>query len=126
MKEGDSMRDNRGEKDAAGRWLAPGYPPFRYSENGGLACVFRINLGRSANGETFLEVVSSQHGGGGYEFGIRQGGKITAHSDAGYGTAETALRDGLIVWEGLPDGPIEVSRPETGEKTMVWPVAVPA
>ncbi|MGE0412040.1 MAG: hypothetical protein AB7I98_03785 [Verrucomicrobiales bacterium] len=117
MKEGDNSRKNMVEKDSAGRWLAPGYPQFRYSDNEGLTAIHRINLGRSEVGETYLEVVGGL--GGGYEFGIRRGGEITAHSDCGYGCAHTALRDGLLFWEGLPDEPIEVKHPETGQTSVV-------
>jgi hypothetical protein len=47
---------------------------------------------------------------GAYEWAIERSGNIERHSDAGYGIADVALRDGLIAYYGLPTAPMREMR----------------
>jgi hypothetical protein len=73
-------------------------PHFKYTQP--KHTYYRIEV----DADTFVEVVGDGPNAS-YEWQIRRGQQIEAHSDAGYGSAEVALRDGLIEYFKYPLGP---------------------
>jgi hypothetical protein len=66
-------------------------PHFKYTRV--TATYHRIEV----DADTFVEVVGDGPNAS-YEWQIRKGQRIEAHSDLGYGIPEVALRDGLIAY----------------------------
>jgi hypothetical protein len=77
------------------RQPAIGYPKFRYTGNDDIRVLYRMDM----FDDSFVEVVGAPDWGS-YEWVIWEKGKITRHSDSGYGWTAVAFRDGLNEYLG--------------------------
>ncbi len=85
------------------RPLVSDAPQLKYAGNENVRLLYRMPGYSDTNGQSdWIEVIGDPDNGA-YEWVIRRGGKITEHSDAGYGSTLVAMRDGLAAYEHGPD-----------------------
>lgn len=85
----------------------PLHLPLEYTNGKDLRVLYDINVGSNER----LKVVGQPEFGS-YEWLIERADGTLLYSDCGYGCADYALRDGLIVWHGAYSNSDDVLQPK--------------